>query len=236
MQEKYKKNLVGMQFGHLTVYSKSCKTGPSIYDYWDCLCDCGNKKTSNSYNLLNGKSNSCGSNHSNLVGKKFSCLLVQERVPNEKGNQARKWLCKCDCGNTIVFNTYRLTHGRVTNCGCKRKNKKRFFYYTWYDYKDNAKCRGILFNLTKDDFVTLIQSNCYYCGTKPKSVNGIDRVDNNRGYEKDNCVSCCHKCNRAKLNKSLEDFINWAIRLKNNLISKTTWPPEHSNNVLRKEL
>lgn len=40
----------------------------------------------------------------------------------------------------------------------------------------------------------------------PFKCNGIDRINSNKGYEKDNCVSCCPICNRMKLDLSLEDF------------------------------
>ena len=32
-----------------------------------------------------------------------------------------KWLCKCECGEMTIQDTYNLTHGRVISCGCFRK-------------------------------------------------------------------------------------------------------------------
>jgi hypothetical protein len=37
--------------------------------------------------------------------------------------------------------------------------------------------------------------------------NGIDRVDNNKGYTIENCVPCCTAVNYAKLDMSYSDFI-----------------------------
>jgi hypothetical protein len=37
--------------------------------------------------------------------------------------------------------------------------------------------------------------------------NGIDRVDNSRGYHTDNCVSCCIACNREKRAQSQAAFL-----------------------------
>ena len=46
----------------------------------------------------------------------------------------------------------------------------------------------------------LLDKECYYCHYyKKEEVNGIDRVDNTKGYTKENSVSCCEMCNRIKL-------------------------------------
>jgi hypothetical protein len=50
--------------------------------------------------------------------------------------------------------------------------------------------------------------------------NGLDRVDNNRGYEKDNIVPCCETCNKAKLQMSLGEFLNWIKRVYNYTFKK----------------
>ena len=42
--------------------------------------------------------------------------------------------------------------------------------------------------LTKEDFLELIQKCCFYCTyLNEEEVNGIDRVDNAKGYSKENC-------------------------------------------------
>lgn len=87
--------------------------------------------------------------------------------------------------------------------------------------------------MTKKEFETLTKSNCFYCGVAPKTkvwsdlkqvnntesstytYNGIDRVNNNKGYVFNNCVSCCKECNRAKYNMSYTDFMKWINRLVN---------------------
>ena len=43
----------------------------------------------------------------------------------------------------------------------------------------------------------------------PAFSNGIDRVNNNLGYSKSNCVACCTFCNYAKSDHSQEEFIFW---------------------------
>lgn len=39
---------------------------------------------------------------------------------------------------------------------------------------------------------------------------GIDRVDNNKGYEDNNVVACCWKCNNAKAQQTKDEFLMWA--------------------------
>lgn len=72
-------------------------------------------------------------------------------------------------------------------------------------YKSSAKRRKINFELTEEEFSTLWNKDCSYCGSKIENI-GIDRIDNNVGYTKNNCVSCCIICNKMKLNLSLNEW------------------------------
>lgn len=75
------------------------------------------------------------------------------------------------------------------------KNRPRFFK----EYVNGAIKRNYEFLLTFDDFNKLVDSECFYCHHNIiEEVNGIDRVDNTKGYTKENTVSCCEKCNRMK--------------------------------------
>ena len=71
--------------------------------------------------------------------------------------------------------------------------------------KQQAKKKGYEWNtdMTDEYCKILMENNCFYCGfLSEKTLNGIDRMDNNIGYKKDNCVSCCKNCNFIK--KSLD--------------------------------
>lgn len=80
----------------------------------------------------------------------------------------------------------------------------------------------------------MTSANCHYCGIAPQSIaspgkqytealvtfyiyNGIDRVDNTKGYTLDNCVTCCINCNRAKMDRSLEEFLAHVTRIATHL-------------------
>lgn len=76
----------------------------------------------------------------------------------------------------------------------------------------DAATRGLEYTLDPRLARDLVTDNCFYCGAAPIPVNGIDRVDNSRGYVEDNVVSCCTVCNTAKLDKSLLAFTGWVAR------------------------
>jgi hypothetical protein len=91
-----------------------------------------------------------------------------------------------------------------------------------------AKKRGLEFSLSLKEFSTITTRNCHYCGVAPKQVyahkqrkgkttpyiyNGIDRVDNTKGYTKKNSIPCCKVCNRAKSAMTKKEFIAWLDQL-----------------------
>ena len=72
-------------------------------------------------------------------------------------------------------------------------------------YKTAAKKRGLDFKITLDEFISLINESCIYCGSK-ESI-GVDRVDNQIGYLIENCSPCCTMCNMMKKSLPLEIFL-----------------------------
>lgn len=55
----------------------------------------------------------------NEIGNKYGNLAVIERAENTKDGKAR-WLCKCDCGNTVIVIGKHLRSGNTKSCGCLR--------------------------------------------------------------------------------------------------------------------
>ena len=124
---------------------------------------------------------------------------------------------KCICNRCNKFTNVRSDHllklpqscGNCVNSLQKeiadKKYKKLRKYKTIFSsYKGNAKIRNIKFNLTLENIIKYIDSNCYYCNDN--NSKGIDRVDNNKGYTINNCVPCCKFCNIMKNNYSIEEM------------------------------
>jgi Zn-finger domain-containing protein len=82
-------------------------------------------------------------------------------------------------------------------------------------YKESARYRGLLFEISKEEFANILNQSCYYCGTH-ESI-GVDRVDNTRGYISNNVAPCCTMCNKMKLNHSLESFLEQITKIYKHL-------------------
>ena len=80
----------------------------------------------------------------------------------------------------------------------------------YYAYKVGALHRGVAFTLMKEEVEEMVKRACRYCGTLPEEGkrNGIDRVDNDKGYEEENCVPCCWRCNDMKSYLSVAEFVS----------------------------
>jgi hypothetical protein len=85
------------------------------------------------------------------------------------------------------------------------KNK----HVVWNFYVKGAKKRGMDFTLNKILFEEMIVKPCFYCNyQKNGEVNGIDRLDNQKGYVDDNVVPCCETCNILKGTQHPQEFID----------------------------
>lgn len=83
--------------------------------------------------------------------------------------------------------------------------------------------------LSRETWERIVTQPCFYCGELDERTHsdakrrghldavvrivGVDRVDNDRGYEEDNCVPCCFQCNRAKGAMKQSAFLSWARRV-----------------------
>lgn len=83
--------------------------------------------------------------------------------------------------------------------------KNRYVRGRWLRGRANAKRRKKVFTLPYEEYLELIAQPCYACGTDISQETGIglDRADNDRGYESGNCRPCCSNCNRRR-NRSMD--------------------------------
>ena len=178
------------------------------------------------------------------IGTVFGVLNVEKYIGVVNRNSI--YLCKCNCGETRNVKLTNLLSGKVNSCGCnnyignKNHGNTKFtpidagFRAKASSYKALAKQRGIVFSLSVEETVYLLQQKCFYCDKQPSNkynvrklnrgnnnfatkntigydilYSGIDRVNNKEGYTIGNSVSCCTQCNTAKLNFTLDEFKTW---------------------------
>lgn len=136
------------------------------------------------------------------TGQRYGRLLAVKRVENDKHGKAR-WECLCDCGNTTVVagGDFKKTQ----SCGCRgleilaQRNlthgmSEDTMYGRWCNM--NTRCynpnspsypryggRGI----TICDRWTHFENFYADMGEPPFEGAQIDRIDNDKGYSKDNC-------------------------------------------------
>lgn len=81
-----------------------------------------------------------------------------------------------------------------------RRPDRIFKVYQWA-----AKRRNLTFNLTYEQFLTFWQKPCFY-GQHGIETIGLDRINNDAGYEMNNVVPCCKVCNYMKADMSQDEF------------------------------
>jgi hypothetical protein len=133
---------------------------------------------------------------------------------------------------------------KAKSCGCtkkfvnginaqSRRKPESVYRYIYEQYQSSAKTRNINFSLTKEEYVEIVKKDCHYCGDPapikqpnrgkekyvgvPVPYNGIDRIDSNKGYEKENCVPCCTKCNYMKSDMNVSLFTEHILKIANHL-------------------
>jgi len=95
------------------------------------------------------------------------------------------------------------------------KNKEKVYAYgkeynkthegRYRSTRSGASKRGKSFELSLEDFSTIVSQSCTYCGSD--GLVGIDRIENAKGYTKENSAPCCKMCNYFKKNYTREEFL-----------------------------
>ena len=178
-----------------------------------------------------------------LTGNRYGKLVAIRIDHHDFNRHCIYWLCKCDCGKETVVRSASLTNGKAKSCSCfrsercstlseKMPNSQAYINEIFRSYKYGARTRNLEFSLSVEQLRSIISLNCFYCGEAPSKprkttnkfgaicVNGIDRIDNSKGYTLENSVPCCDKCNHAKKNYYYGEFIDWVKRAADHLNAK----------------
>jgi len=168
-----------------------------------------------------------------LIGRKFNMLTYISF--SHRGNNGREhWLFKCDCGNEKIIRKLKVKCGEVKSCGCIQGNVKHRMvktgtYSSWSNLK--TRClnrnsnryyrygeRGIeICDRWKESFENFFED----MGERPTNNHSIDRIDNDKGYFKENCKwsSSFEQMNNKSTNKNItyegrtQSVMNWSREL-----------------------
>lgn len=189
------------------------------------------------------------------IGDKFYNLTVIKTLirGHHFKNKGHINLCKCTCGNEVLVPSTYLKTGRSKNCKeCSFRNRElNKLQITQIDqvFKrlvlDRCKKNNIEVTINSKQYENIGKQNCYYCGnspqktqrfsnrkyvnTEPMYLNGLDRLDNNKGYILENCVSCCTSCNYSKHILNENEFKEKIIKIYNNMnLKKENFCPHAS--------
>ena len=181
-----------------------------------------------------------------ISGHRYGRLTVIERVGSSDTGKSL-WRCVCECGNEVRTTAGNLRSQIATSCGCSRSGARienrrealeKYIYQRFL--RGTAIQRGIDWNLTFSEALSLSRQPCFYCGCDPIGIvkderyrkgkivktsdtvirwNGLDRIDSKGGYSPDNVVPCCRHCNVAKSDRTIEEFMEWSKNLYGNLFN-----------------
>ena len=129
-------------------------------------------------------------------------LESRKKIQKEKGSlysktyrESDKTIEKVhDLGQTCKWSKNEKTSERVSKW--KRLNVNDRIG----NYRRCANSKNLEWSLTHEEAEHMLQSSCVYCGHLDLEVrlNGIDRLDQQRGYTTCNTVACCWTCNFMK--------------------------------------
>lgn len=178
-----------------------------------------------------GRRGNCSETH--RYGRKTFGRLKVLRRHEQNGIQGKpRWYCVCSCGKETVVHGASLRQNLTHSCGCirsevcKERRRKRPYEYLYniiVARSEGSPC------LTYEEFVEFTKDpHCHYCEAevvwfmygfadkiRGSNAYNIDRKDSMKGYEKENCIVCCPRCNRSKSNTfSYEEWVEVGKAIK----------------------
>ena len=141
-----------------------------------------------------------------LKGKMFGRLKVIAEDTTRTKQGHIKWICKCECGKEVSVFVSNLRNGNTKSCGCLQKEivtklktshglKKHPLYQVWHDMIrrcNNPKATGYARYGSRgiqvyDRWLSSVENFTGDMEGDYKNGLQLDRIDNDKGYSKDNC-------------------------------------------------
>ena len=175
-----------------------------------------------------------GINRSKVVlGKTYGFVTVLARLENTRFGAAT-YRCRCECGNVYTVQGPQLTGKRVLRCKkCgNREHLQRLHQQnsktpgeaacraTYTGHRQTAIKRHLTWEIDYSTWKNLTQKPCAYCGCPPSNrtsgrwngvfvYSGLDRIDSTKGYTSQNINPACKRCNIAKNDQTVDEFLAW---------------------------
>lgn len=252
-----KLNLATQIFGNWTVIKEDTSVITRGRTYWLCRCVCGVERAVAGTSLTSEISTSCGCagglrkptvDASDFLARRFGRLLVisiHGYIIDYDGKQRTAYVCQCDCGKEVIVQRHALQNKNgVKSCGCLLAEQRSELGLSKRKYEPRIATARLIFedrysdgDLAFENFMTLSQHNCHYCGIEPSATynkfihrggaknsqyamdnghftyNGLDRIDSSLPHNLANVVPCCIMCNTAKSNYSQEEIGSWICQV-----------------------
>lgn len=138
------------------------------------------------------------SNVINILGNKYGKLTVVEFAGVDH-HQKSLWKCVCECGGSKIVHAKELKLGNVKSCGCLwRQDVKGLSTSKLYRVYANIKQRCVDPNhefyhryggrgiTMSDDWMDSFLNFYRDMGDRPEGMT-VERIDNDKGYCKENC-------------------------------------------------
>lgn len=157
-----------------------------------------------------------GKQSNGKYGRQSACLVCTRRILTEYRKTPK---------GKAKYQEYARRHREKPSYREKHQAYRDTPKAQWRIYMGGAKKRGLAFEFTLEEFTERFwQQPCAYCGEPLRRV-GVDRVDNTKGYTKENTVSCCSTCNFMKLRSSRDDFITKCVQVAIHAGGLASTPP-----------
>lgn len=174
-------------------------------------------------------------NQKDITGKTFNHLTALRL--NEKRTVHRKsgrtdieyyWDFRCDCGRIKCIRRDRVTDRKnpITACGCRQGKRYNFTGFKnisgaqWSNIKKGARLRNLAFNISIEEAWDLYESQNRKCALTGEIITfssknpwykettaSLDRIDNTKGYIRNNVQWVHKKINIFKLDHSVQEFV-----------------------------